>query len=134
MPRINEATDTALPTTTDATASSLEGGRAYGADMARQLAPHVTRSQSRPRVMAYLHGLLRETARQNSWHGAEVCGAPTPYGFQSLLARADWDAEAVCAALRLYSRQPLGDPNGVLVRDEPGVVKHGCPWAGVARQ
>jgi SRSO17 transposase len=134
MQRINEATDTALPTTTDATARSLEGGRAYLADIARRLAPHFTRSQSRQRVMAYLHGLLSETERKNSWQVAEVCGEPTPYGFQYLLARADWDAEAVCDALRIYSIQHLGDPDGVLVLDDTGFVKQGRHSAGVARQ
>jgi SRSO17 transposase len=134
MPRINDATDTALPTTTDATASSLEGGRASFADMVRRLAPHFTRSQSRQRVMAYLHGLLSETERKNSWQVAAVCGEPTPYGFHYVLARADWDAEAVCDALRIYSIQHLGDPHGVLVLDETGLVKNGCHSAGVARQ
>jgi SRSO17 transposase len=134
MPRINEAPDTALPMTTDATASSLEGGRAYLADIARRLAPPFTRSQSRQRVMAYLHGLLSETERKNSGQVAEVCGEPTPYGFQYLLARAAWDAEAVCDALRIDSSQHLGDPNGVLVLDETGFVNKGCHSAGVARQ
>ena len=83
--------------------------------------------------MAYLHGLLSETERKNSRQVAEVCGEPTPYGFQYVLARADWDAEAVCDALRLYSIQHLGDPNGVVVLDETGLVKKGRHSAGVAR-
>jgi SRSO17 transposase len=102
--------------------------------MARRLAPHFTRSQSRQRVMAYRHGLLSETERKNSWQVAEVCGEPTPYGFQYVLARADWDADAVCDALRIYSIQHLGDPHGVLVLDETGFVKQGRHLAGVARQ
>ena len=56
--------------------------------MARRLAPHFTRSPSRQRVMAYLHGLLSEAERKHSWHVAEACGAPTPYGFPYVLARA----------------------------------------------
>jgi hypothetical protein len=32
---------------------------------------------------------------------AEVCGESTPYGFQDLLSRADWDADAVRDELRL---------------------------------
>jgi hypothetical protein len=39
MQQINEATDRPLATTTEATASSIEGGRAYLADIARRLAP-----------------------------------------------------------------------------------------------
>ena len=37
--------------------------------------------------------MLSEAERQHSWQVAEVCGEPTPYGFQYLLSRADWDAE-----------------------------------------
>jgi hypothetical protein len=102
MPQINEATDRSLPTRTEATASSIAGGRAYVADMARRLARYVVRSQSRQRVMASVHGLLSEAERKNSGHVAEACGDPTPYGFQDLLARADWDADMVRDELRTY--------------------------------
>jgi SRSO17 transposase len=134
MQRIDEATDGPLPTTPDAIVTSIEGGRAYLADMARRLAPHFARSQSRQRVMAYLRGLLSEAERKNSWQVAEACGEPTPYGFQYLLNRADWDADAVRDALRTYVIQHLEDPNGVLVLDETGFVKKGRHSAGVARQ
>jgi SRSO17 transposase len=134
MQRIDEATDGPLRTTPDATATSIEGGRAYLADMARRLAPHFARSQSRQRVMAYLRGLLSEAERKNSWQVAEACGDPNPYGFQYLLNRADWDADAVRDELRTYVIQHLEDPNGVLVLDETGFVKQGRHSAGVARQ
>jgi len=65
---------------------------------------------------------------------AEVCGEPTPYGFQSWLSRAEWDADAVRDDLRTSSRQHLGAPNGVLVLDETGFLKKGHHSAGVARQ
>jgi SRSO17 transposase len=65
---------------------------------------------------------------------AAVCGEPTPYGFQYLLSRADWDADAVRDELRTYSMQHLGDPGGVLVLDETGFLKKGQHSAGVARQ
>jgi SRSO17 transposase len=118
----------------DATASTIEGGRAYLADLARRLAPYFARSESRQRALMYLRGLLSEAERKNSWQVAEVCGEPTPYGFQYLLGRADWDADAVRDELRLYVIQHLGDPNGVLVIDETGFVKKGRHSAGVARQ
>ena len=79
-------------------------------------------------------GLLSEAERKNSWQVAEVCGEPTPYGFQYLLSRADWDADAVRDELRIYILQHLGDPNGVLVLDETGFLKKGEHSAGVARQ
>jgi SRSO17 transposase len=134
MQQINEVTDRSLATTTDATASSIEGGRSYLADIARRLAPYFARSESRQRVMGYLRGLLSEAERKNSWQVAEACGEPTPYGFQYLLARADWDADMVRDELRTYLIQHLGDPNGVLVLDETGFVKKGRHSAGVARQ
>ena len=65
---------------------------------------------------------------------AAVCGEPTPYGFQSWLNRADWDADAVRDALRTYVIQHLADPHGVLVLDETGCVNKGRHSAGVARQ
>ena len=92
-----------LATPADATADDIAGGRAYMADVARRLGPYFARSQSRDRVLAYLRGLLSEAERKNSWQVAEVCGEPTPYGFQYLLSRADWDADAVRDELRTYS-------------------------------
>jgi SRSO17 transposase len=132
MQPINEATDRSLPTTR--TDSSIAGGPAYMADIARRLARYFVRSQSRQRVMAYVRGLLSEAERKNSWQVAEACGESTPYGFQYLLARADWDADMVRDELRTYIIQHLGDPQGVLVLDETGFVKKGRHSAGVARQ
>jgi len=134
MQQINEVTDRPLATTTDATASSIAGGRSYLADIARRLAPYFARSESRQRVMGYLRGLLSEAERKHSWPVAEACGEPTPDGFQYLLARADWDADLVRDELRTYLIQHLGDPNGVLVLDETGLVNKGRHSAGVARQ
>jgi SRSO17 transposase len=134
MRQIDNTNERALSTPTDATASTIAGGQAYMADMARRLAPYFARSQSRDRVLAYLRGLLSEAERKNSWQVAEVCGESTPYGFQYFLSRADWDADAVRDELRTYSMQHLGEPNGVLVLDETGFLKKGRHSAGVARQ
>jgi SRSO17 transposase len=134
MRQIDDTTTSSLSTPTDATASTIAGGRAYLADVARRLAPYFARSQSRDRVLAYLRGLLSEAERKTSWQVAEACGEPTPYGFQYLLSRADWDADAVRDELRTYSMQHLGDPHGVLVLDATGLLKKGQHSAGVARQ
>src|SRR2546428_13509964 len=100
MRQIDDPTASSLSIPTAATASTIEGGRAYLTDIARRLAPYFARSQSRDRVLAYLRGLLSEAERKNSWQVAEVCGAPTPYGFQSLLSRAAWDPNAARDELR----------------------------------
>jgi SRSO17 transposase len=85
-------------------------------------------------VQAYLQGLLSEAERNNSWQVAEVCGEATPDGFQYMLRRADWDAEAVRDELRRDVIQHLGEPHGVLVLDETGCLNKGAHAAGVARQ
>ncbi|HEX9844657.1 MAG TPA: hypothetical protein VGC20_17990, partial [bacterium] len=112
MQRINAAPAGPLSTTPDTIASSLEGGRAYWAEMARRLARHFARAESRQRVSASLQGWLSSAARKHSWQRAEVCGEPTPYGFQDVLHRADWDAEAVRDALRTSVIPHLEDPKG----------------------
>ena len=134
MRQSDTSTEISCPASIDATVSTIEGGRAYLTDIARRLAPYFARSQSRDRVLAYLRGLLSAAERKNSWQVAEVCGEPTPYGFQYLLSRADWDANAVRDELRTYILQHLGDSNGVLVLDETGFLKKGQHSAGVARQ
>jgi SRSO17 transposase len=132
--RRTEATAGPLPTTTDATANTIEGGRAYWGAMGRRLAPYFARSESCHRALEYLRRLLSAAERTPSWQVAEICGELTPYGFQYLLARADWDADAVRDELRTDGIQHLGDPNGVLVLDETGFLKKGRHSAGVARQ
>jgi SRSO17 transposase len=134
MRQIDDVTQGPLSPMSEATASTIAGGLAYLADIARRLAPYFARSESRQRASVYLQGLLSAAERKNSWQLAEVCGEPTPYGFQYLLNRADWDADAVRTELCVYVIQHLGEPNGVLVIDETGFVKKGCHSAGVARQ
>lgn len=114
--------------------SAVQGGIAYLTDIERRLAPYFARTEPRQRALAYLRGLLSPAERKNSWQLAEVSGDPTPYGFQHLLGRADWEADAVRDELRVYIVQHLGDPHGVLVLDETGFLKKGRHSAGVARQ
>ena len=130
----HETTPGPLSPTAEATARIIGGGPAYLADITRRLAPYFARSESRQRALAYLQGLLSAAERKNSWQLAEACGEATPYGFQYLLNRADWDAAAVRDELCRYVIQHLGDPNGVLVLDETGFLKKGQHSAGVARQ
>ena len=113
MRQSDAVTQGPLSPMTEATASTIAGGLAYLADIARWLAPYGARSESRQRASVYLQGLLRSAERKNSWQLAEVCGEPTPYGFQDLLNRTDWDADAVRAEPCVYVIQHLGDPNGV---------------------
>jgi SRSO17 transposase len=104
------------------------------AEVERRLSPYFARSEARQQAMAYLRGLLSPVDRKNSWQLAEVVGAATPYGFQHLLGRADWDADVVRDALYGYISDSLGDPDAVVVIDETGFLKKGRMSAGVARQ
>jgi len=83
---------------------------------------------------SYLRGLLCQAERKNSWQLAEATGAETPHGFQRLLGRARWDAEAVRDDLQHYVAEHLNDPQGVLIIDETGFLKKGNKSAGVSRQ
>jgi SRSO17 transposase len=95
---------------------------------------HFARSEPRQRAVGYIRGLLSDTERKNGWQLAEQLGDPTPDGVQHLLARADWDADAVRDDLMGYVQEHLGGPDGVLVVDETGFLKKGVKSCGVARQ
>ena len=95
---------------------------------------HFARTEPRRRAVGSIRGLLGDAERKNGWQLAEALGEATPDGVQHLLARADWDAEAVRDELTDYVRGGLGVPDGVLVVDETGFVKKGVKSCGVARQ
>src|SRR5690349_11428157 len=106
----------------------------YWAEVARRIGPVFARSEARARAMAYLAGLLSPAERKNSWQLAEITGATTPYGFQHLLGRADWDPDALRDRLRSYVTDYLATSDAVGVLDETGFLKKGTHSAGVARQ
>ncbi len=93
-----------------------------------------SRSEPRRRAVGYMAGLLSSTERKNGWQLAEHLGDPSPDGVQHLLARADWDADAVRDDLMRYVAEHLGHADGVLVVDETGFLKKGTKSAGVGRQ
>jgi SRSO17 transposase len=103
-------------------------------DVEQRIGPLFARSEARQQALAYLQGLLSPAERKNSWQLAELVGAATPYGFQHLLGRADWDADALRDVLRQYVVEHLGDTDGIVVLDETGFLKKGRMSAGVARQ
>jgi SRSO17 transposase len=78
--------------------------------------------------------LLSDTPRKNGWQIAQHLGDSTPDGVQHLLARADWDVDAVRNELIHYLGENLGEADGVLIVDETGFLKKGTKSAGVARQ
>lgn len=106
----------------------------YWAEIERRIGSKFARSEARMRAMAYLAGLLSPAERKNSWQLAEITGDQTPYGFQHLLGRADWDPDVLRDQLRAYVADYLADPDAVGVIDETGFLKKGTHSAGVARQ
>ena len=102
--------------------------------VAERIGRHFARSEPRQRAVHYIRALLSNTERKNGWQMAEYIGESTPDGIQHLLARANWDADAVRDELIAYVAQHLGDTNGVLVVDETGFLKKGTKSVGVARQ
>jgi SRSO17 transposase len=117
------------PTTAQVTAWAGELAAVAG-----RIGRHFARSEPRRRAAGYIRGLLSTTERKNGWQLAEHLGESTPDGVQHLLARADWDADAVRDDLIRYAADHLGDPSGVLVVDETGFLKKGTKSCGVARQ
>src|SRR5215207_5850202 len=117
------------PTAAQVTAWADELGAVAG-----RIGRHFARSEPRRRAAGYLRGLLSGTERKNGWQLAEHLGDPTPDGVQHLLARSDWDADAVRDDLIAYAVEHLGDPSGVLVVDETGFLKKGTKSVGVGRQ
>jgi SRSO17 transposase len=104
------------------------------AAVGERIGRHFARSEPRRRALGYLRGLLSDAERKNGWQLAEHLGEATPDGVQHLLARADWDADAVRDDLTDYVRHHLGGPDGVLIVDETGFLKKGAKSCGVARQ
>jgi SRSO17 transposase len=99
-----------------------------------RIAPRFGRPEVRARAGRFLAGLLDPLERRNGWQLAGALGECSPDGVQRLLRTARWDAEAVCADLRTYVVEHLGDPDAVLVLDETGFLKKGTKSVGVAQQ
>ena len=122
------------PAPTDVDLVDIQVWNQYWAELERRIGPLFARSEARSRASAYLAGLLSPAERKNSWQLAEIAGDTTPYGFQHLLGRADWDPDGLRDQLRTYITDYLAEPGAVGVLDETGFLKKGTYSAGVARQ
>jgi SRSO17 transposase len=116
------------------TVEQVHGWAAEVDAVSQRIGRHFARSEPRRRAIAYLQALLSDTERKNGWQLAEYLGEATPDGVQHLLARANWDANAVRDDLLAYVAEQLGEPGGVLIVDETGFLKKGTKSCGVARQ
>ena len=109
-----------------------------------RLRPHFARPEVHQHALHYLHAVLSDVPRKNSWQIAEQARQARPYGIQRLLSRAVWDQDAVRDELRAWvchsllpggsATSPDETPFPVLVLDESGFPKRGRHSAGVAPQ
>lgn len=99
-----------------------------------RIAPRFARPEPHRRALAYLKGILSDTARKNSWQIAEHAREARPDGMQRLLATAIWDADRVRDDLQAYILERLGDPFAILAIDETSFPKKGRKSVGVKRQ
>jgi SRSO17 transposase len=99
-----------------------------------RIAPHFARPEPRRRALAYLQGILSDTARKNGWQLAEHAGEARPDGMQRLLSSAVWDTDGVRDEVRSYVLEQLGQESAILVIDESGFPKRGTKSAGVGLQ
>jgi SRSO17 transposase len=99
-----------------------------------RIAPRFARPEPRRRALAYLQGIVSDTARKNGWQLAEHAGEARPDGMQRLLSQAVWDTDGVRDEVRSYVLEQLGQESAILVIDESGFPKRGTKSAGVGRQ
>ena len=92
------------------------------------------RSETRNQAAKYLRGLLSRVERKNGWQVAEAIGDATPDRTQRLLGRVNWDANVARDILEDFVRETFGDPEGIGVVDETGILKKGMGSVGVQRQ
>ena len=90
-----------------------------------RLAPRFARPEPHRRALAYLQGILSDTARKNGWQLAEHAGEARPDGMQRLLGSSVWDTDGVRDDVRGYVLEQLGQESAILVIDESGFPKRG---------
>lgn len=120
--------------TSETDLATVESWTEYLVDIEQRLGPYFARSEAHQRAMTYVQGLLSPAEQKNNWQLAEAMGYATPYGFQNLLGRASWAADAVRDELQQYVRDYLADPEAILIIDETGFLKKGQASVGAARQ
>ena len=113
---------------------AVQGWKAAFDQWVYRLGLQAPRADTRQRVISYIQSLLGEVERRNSWQLAEYAGHTTPYAFQHVLGRANWDVERVRDEVRTAVYDHLHTADDALVIDETGFLKQGTHSAGVQRQ
>ncbi len=103
-------------------------------DAKAKLRPLFALSTTAESAARFLDGLLGPERRKTGWMRAEAAGDKGPWRQQSVLGRANWDADALRDVVRDYALETLADPDATLVIDETGFLKQGKASCGVGRQ
>ena len=99
-----------------------------------RMGQYFARLEARQSAFDYLQALMSPVARKNGWQMAEQAGHQTPYQFQHLLGRAQWEADEVTDEVREYVTEGLGRDDRILAVDETGFIKQGSHSVGVQVQ
>ena len=84
-----------------------------------QLVPLFAQTSTAESAAQFLDGLLGSERRKMGWMRAEAAGDTGPWRQQSVLGRAQWDADALRDGVRDYALEALAEPDAVLVIDDP---------------
>jgi SRSO17 transposase len=95
-----------------------------GKERLRPLFKHASVADS---AALYIDGLLGPERRKTGWMRAEAAGDAGPWRQQAVFGRAVWDADDLRDVVREYVLETLGSPDAVLIIDETGFLKQGCP-------
>ena len=88
-------------------------------DVKAQIRPLFAHPSVADSAAAYLDGLLGPERRKTGWMRAEAARDSGPWRQQAVLGRSRWDADALRDMVRDYVVEALGDPDAVLVIDDP---------------
>ncbi len=95
--------------------------------------PAFRRPEQATAANTYLHGLLGDQPRKTTERIALTQGVNVR-DLQHFIGQSPWPIEPVVARHQQLIADTLGDPEGVVIIDESGVVKHGDASVGVAAQ
>jgi SRSO17 transposase len=92
------------------------------------------RSESREHFFHYMVGQFSDLKRKSIEPMALEVEGGNIRGMQRFISDVRWDEEHLLWAYHHHVAEDLGDPSGVVMLDESGMVKKGNESAGVARQ
>jgi SRSO17 transposase len=95
--------------------------------------PAFRRPEQAANADTYLHGLLSQQPRKTIERIALTQGTNVR-DLQHFIGQSQWSTEPVIARQQRLIADTLGAPDGVVIIDESGVVKHGTASVGVAPQ